>query len=143
MAVTKKKSAELGKAVGGASPGGPAVAVETDTSSDGPVSESSLPFDVEKKKPKSLRFYSIIIAIVCCSLLTALEGSIIPTALPSIVAELGGGEVFIWASNGYYVAMLVTRDTISFSSPARKFFTVLTASFAMQDRIPTATGPTG
>lgn len=107
MAVAKKKSAELGEAVEGASPCGPAVPVETDTSSDGPVSESSVPSDIEKKKPKSLRFYSIIIAIVCCSLLTALEGSIIPTALPSIVAELGGGQVFIWASNGYYVAMLV------------------------------------
>ncbi|ORY67145.1 major facilitator superfamily protein [Pseudomassariella vexata] len=54
----------------------------------------------------------IIVAIVFCGVLTALEGSIIPTSLPSIIADLGGGDIYIWASNGYYVAMHVKPDVL-------------------------------
>ncbi|RWA09503.1 hypothetical protein EKO27_g5594 [Xylaria grammica] len=51
------------------------------------------------------RFWAIIIAISFAALLTALESTITSTALPSIVAALGGGELYVWAVNGYFVSM--------------------------------------
>lgn len=63
--------------------------------------------EIEKKAPKTFRFYSIIAAVTFCSVLTGLEGSIIPTSLPSIIADLGGGQIYIWSANAYYVAICV------------------------------------
>ncbi len=54
---------------------------------------------------KGFRFYAIIAAIVLAGVLTALEGTITSTALPSIVADLGGGDLYVWAVNGYFLAM--------------------------------------
>lgn len=102
MIETEERSVEAAKVAGGIAT---AVTTDTETESSDKASESRVSAEVENKKPKSFRFYSIIVAIVFCGVLTALEGSIIPTSLPSIVADLGGGEVYIWASNGYYVGM--------------------------------------
>jgi hypothetical protein len=60
---------------------------------------------LEKSVPKTFRFYSIIAAATFCSVLTGLEGSIIPTSLPSIISDLGGGQIYIWSANAYYLAM--------------------------------------
>jgi EmrB/QacA subfamily drug resistance transporter len=53
----------------------------------------------------SLRFWTIFIAVGFSGLLTALEATITSTALPSIIADLEGGDTYIWAVNGYLVAM--------------------------------------
>lgn len=55
------------------------------------------------------RFYTILISIACTGLLTALEATITSTALPSIVSDLGGGDVFVWVANGYFLAMSATQ----------------------------------
>ncbi|KAI3317861.1 major facilitator superfamily protein [Xylariaceae sp. AK1471] len=54
---------------------------------------------------KDPRFWAIIVAISFAALLTALEATITSTALPSIIADLGGGDLYIWAVNGYFVSM--------------------------------------
>ncbi|KAI1126743.1 major facilitator superfamily protein [Nemania abortiva] len=54
---------------------------------------------------RSPRFWAIIVAISFAALLTALEATITSTALPTIVADLGGGDLYIWAVNGYFVSM--------------------------------------
>jgi hypothetical protein len=54
---------------------------------------------------KGLRFYAIIAAIVFAGVLTALEGTITGTALPSIIADLEGGDAYVWTANGYFLAM--------------------------------------
>ncbi|PGH08920.1 hypothetical protein GX51_00977 [Blastomyces parvus] len=51
------------------------------------------------------RFWALLGSISLASLLTALEGTITSTALPSIVADLGGGHLYIWVVNGYMFAM--------------------------------------
>lgn len=51
------------------------------------------------------KFWAIIVAIGFAGLLTALEATITSTALPSIIAELGGGSEYIWVINGYFLAM--------------------------------------
>lgn len=54
---------------------------------------------------KGLQLWLILAALSFTSLLTSLEATITSTALPSIIADLGGGEVFIWTANGYFLAM--------------------------------------
>lgn len=54
---------------------------------------------------KDPRFWAIIIAIAFAALLTALESTITSTALPTIIADLGGGDLYIWTVNGYFVSM--------------------------------------
>lgn len=51
------------------------------------------------------RFWALLVSISLAGLLTALEGTITSTALPSIVNELGGGHLYIWIVNGYLFAM--------------------------------------
>ncbi|KAH9990389.1 major facilitator superfamily protein [Xylariaceae sp. FL0662B] len=54
---------------------------------------------------KGFRFWTIIAAIGFASILTSLEATITSTVLPSIVADLGGGDLYIWVINGYFLAM--------------------------------------
>lgn len=52
---------------------------------------------------KSFAFYAIIAALAMSGLLTSLEATITSTALPTITADLGGGDLFIWVVNGFYL----------------------------------------
>ncbi|CAH0044822.1 unnamed protein product [Clonostachys solani] len=54
---------------------------------------------------KGQRFWITIIALGFAGLLTALEATVTSTAMPSIIAELGGGNAYIWAINGYLLAL--------------------------------------
>lgn len=54
---------------------------------------------------KDIRFWAIFIALGFAGLLTALEATITSTALPSIINDLNGAEQYIWANNGYFLAM--------------------------------------
>lgn len=66
----------------------------------------SLPSKAEARSSKrGWRFYTILVSIGFSGLLTALEATITSTALPSIVAELGDGDTYVWVANGYFLAM--------------------------------------
>ncbi|PYH99612.1 MFS general substrate transporter [Aspergillus ellipticus CBS 707.79] len=52
---------------------------------------------------KSFRFFAIIVALALSGLLTALDATITSTALPTITADLGGADLYIWVVNGYYL----------------------------------------
>lgn len=56
---------------------------------------------------KTFAFYAIIVSLALTSLLTALEATIVSTALPTIVADLGSGNLFVWVVNGYYLTQSV------------------------------------
>ncbi|KIH92513.1 Major Facilitator Superfamily protein [Sporothrix brasiliensis 5110] len=51
------------------------------------------------------RFWAILAALSFISLLTSLEATVTSTVLPSIVADLGGGDNYIWVSNAYFLSM--------------------------------------
>ncbi|KAH7325568.1 methylenomycin A resistance protein [Stachybotrys elegans] len=55
------------------------------------------------------RFWALLASVSLAGLLTALEGTITSTALPSIVNDLGGGHLYIWVVNGYLFAMTATQ----------------------------------
>lgn len=50
----------------------------------------------------------VLIGCMAIMFMTAVEGSIIATAMPSIVAELGGYHHFAWAFSAYLLAQAVT-----------------------------------
>ncbi|THC91735.1 hypothetical protein EYZ11_008809 [Aspergillus tanneri] len=52
---------------------------------------------------KSVRFFAIIVALALSGLLTSLEATITSTALPTITADLGGADLYIWVVNGFYL----------------------------------------
>jgi len=54
---------------------------------------------------RGLRFWCIMFSLIVVGMISALETTIVGTALPTIVSELGGAEWYIWCVNGY----LLTR----------------------------------
>ena len=56
---------------------------------------------------KTIAFWSIILALAFAGLLTALEATIVSTALPTIISVLGGGELYIWTVNIYFLTTYV------------------------------------
>ena len=54
---------------------------------------------------KGPRFWAIIGVLSLISLLTSLEATVTSTVMPALVADLGGGENFIWVSNAYFLTM--------------------------------------
>ena len=80
-----------------------AVSKETDTTVSKDVQVLTKPTTTESKK--GLRFWMIVVALSVTSLLTAMEATITSTALPTIIADLGGGDLYIWAVNGYFLTM--------------------------------------
>jgi MFS family permease len=55
----------------------------------------------------SLRFWGIVASLSFTALCSAIEGTIITSALPTITADLGGGSSFIWVPNAYFLATMV------------------------------------
>jgi hypothetical protein len=51
------------------------------------------------------RFWIILFVLALVSLLTSLETTVTSTILPSIVADLNGGENYIWIANATFLTM--------------------------------------
>lgn len=72
--------------------------------SPGSDSEENGAEDGQECNPKrGFRFWCIMMALASTSILSALEGTIVSTALPTIVGHLRGAELFIWTVNGYFL----------------------------------------
>ena len=50
-----------------------------------------------------LRSWVIIVALSVVALLPALEGTVVSTALPTIVDDLHGGKQYVWVVNSYFL----------------------------------------
>ena len=57
-------------------------------------------------KMRTWRFYSIIVSLSLTGLMSAVEGTIITSALPTISAALGGGDLYIWVPNAFLLAQV-------------------------------------
>ncbi len=49
------------------------------------------------------RSWAIIAALSVVALLPAIEGTVVSTALPTIVQNLQGGESYVWVVNAYFL----------------------------------------
>lgn len=54
------------------------------------------------------RFWSILAALAIAGFCSTLESTITPIALPTIVADLGGGALYLWVANAFLLASLAT-----------------------------------
>lgn len=63
----------------------------------------------KEPRPKSFRtwrFWAIISALTITGLMSAIEGTIITSALPTITNAMGGGDSYIWVPNAYLLAQV-------------------------------------
>lgn len=61
-------------------------------------------------KPEyGMSFYLILFALSMTNILVAFEGTVVSTALPTIVEDLGGGSSYVWVSSGYFLASTVLQ----------------------------------
>ncbi|WP_405388071.1 MFS transporter [Peribacillus muralis] len=61
-----------------------------------------------KEKNKSLKRPFILTAIMLAMFMNAIEGTIVSTAMPAIVSDLGGFSLYSWVFSGYLLMNAVT-----------------------------------
>ena len=59
--------------------------------------------------PKNTRFWGVFVALCCLAFLSALDSSIITTALPTITKSIGGETEYVWIANSFVFAALVPQ----------------------------------
>lgn len=84
-----------------------------DPDTDTPEEEMKDSADSEDTKPseepkKSWAFWAIILSLSLTGLCSSIEGTIITSALPTIIDTLGGGNAFVWVPNAYFLASIAT-----------------------------------
>ena len=68
--------------------------------------ESGAILDTEKDfSRRGWRFWVIFMPLGLASILVALEGTAVSTALPSINNDLRDGDFYVWFINGYFVSL--------------------------------------
>ncbi len=79
-----------------------------DGRSNEPSSEkSATEAPLEPDFKRGPRFWAIMFALCVTGVLSALEGTVVSTALPTVIRSLGGGEEYLWGVNGYFLARYV------------------------------------
>ena len=82
-----------------------------DDRADGSVVDTTAGADDEMmfhKSKHSFHFWALMAALSMTGLLSAIEGTIITSALPTITKALGGGQSYIWVPNAYFLASVAT-----------------------------------
>lgn len=74
---------------------------------DAPVPPTETTEPVEPTAEKGWRFWLILACLALTAFLSALEGSIVSTALPSIARALKASQDYIWVVNVYYLTRYV------------------------------------
>ncbi|CAD6442071.1 b74574ef-6b25-4751-a576-441f0d494b23 [Sclerotinia trifoliorum] len=64
---------------------------------------------IEATKHRSWRFWLVYLCLCWISFLSALDGSIITTALPTITDNIGGKDKFVWIANCFVLASTVIQ----------------------------------
>jgi MFS family permease len=72
-----------------------------------PVEDDTLspPAETKPFKP-TRRFWLVMMSISTMSLCGSVEGTIVVNALPTIVAALGGGNLYLWVPNAFFLASI-------------------------------------
>ncbi|KAF4633236.1 hypothetical protein G7Y89_g4885 [Cudoniella acicularis] len=77
--------------------------------SDNTISEEGPTALSSPSTKRSFRFWGIFAALCLLSFISALDVAIITTALPSIVADIGGATQYIWIANSFTVSSSVLQ----------------------------------
>jgi hypothetical protein len=81
-------------------------ATSTSTTNTEAEPEENVMFGGKARKP--FAFWAIMASLSLTGLLSAIEGTIITSALPTIINALGGGNLYIWVPNAYFLASIAT-----------------------------------
>ena len=81
------------------------IATDNDTHSH----DTPEPTEVVSTSKKGWRFWLIFLAVCVATLVIAVDISIVSTALPTISADLGSEELFVWVANAYILATTVVQ----------------------------------
>lgn len=57
---------------------------------------------------RTWRFWAIIVSLGLAGTLSAIEGTILSSALPTITEALGGGDLYVWVPNAFLLASVAT-----------------------------------
>ncbi|KAI0648736.1 iron permease [Trametes meyenii] len=68
------------------------------------VASPAAPDPPPKPAPKGTVFWLSFTAVVVCNFLSALDVTAVSTALPTITADLNGGDKFVWVGSAYGLA---------------------------------------
>ena len=68
--------------------------------------EKDAAVDGQQYSNKGWRYWAIITALSVTALIPAMEGTVVSTALPTIVQELRGAEYYVWVVNSYFLTRL-------------------------------------
>ncbi len=74
------------------------------------------PSNLPQPASQGWRFWAVFIPMCVATLLAAVESTVTSTALPTIVADLNSGDLYVWIMNGY----LLTRCVILRSDSQRE-----------------------
>ena len=77
------------------------------SSNDGSGLDATEPAKKPQDFPRGPRFWAIIISLGVTNLLGALENTVVTTSAPTIVADLGLGEKYIWITNAFFLCRSV------------------------------------
>ncbi|KAL2130489.1 hypothetical protein VTI74DRAFT_6343 [Chaetomium olivicolor] len=77
---------------------------------DSPTDSSATASEEENGKTHyGWRFWAVFVGLVAATLLSALDGSIVATALPTIARELNAGPSYVWIANVYFLTGAVVQ----------------------------------
>lgn len=114
------ESIDLNGQKGGPSSHGQEKSTSAELKSQGEITHEVLSqeqIDSSTKQRYGFRVWATIVALSFTQLLTALEGTVVSTALPTIVADLGGSSDYIWVSSGYFLTS-VSRLRLLYNLPS-------------------------
>ncbi|KAK6954941.1 hypothetical protein Daesc_002570 [Daldinia eschscholtzii] len=77
-----------------------------DESNGHPKEDTHVMFDEGAKR--SFRFWAIMGSLTITGLMSSLEGTITTSALPIITQALGGGNLYIWVPNAFFLSFIAT-----------------------------------
>ena len=83
------------------------MSAETTRQSDKPVAAGHPPGESRIIAGPTRRFW-ILTASVVLIFMTGMEGTVVATAMPTIISQLGGFDLFSWVFSGYFLAQGVT-----------------------------------
>ena len=83
------------------------MSAETTRQNDKPVAAGHPPGESRLIAGPTRRFW-ILTASVVLIFMTGMEGTVVATAMPTIISQLGGFELFSWVFSGYFLAQGVT-----------------------------------
>ncbi|KAK7755008.1 hypothetical protein SLS62_003092 [Diatrype stigma] len=73
---------------------------------DGVLADSDVMFDQGSKR--GFLFWTIMASLTITGLMSALEGTIITSVLPTITEDLRGGSLYFWVPNAFFLSFIST-----------------------------------